>query len=312
MLNMFCPQTAPVQEECNGPIQSPKPQETSTNHTGSGNMALPLHRKKTRSPIRCHFLSPLTCVAIPCPQTSASCHLSGGPFRDSSPPRLHRARLKFRYGAKTGLTPTHHSDPECSTERCIRDLLSSVQWQLRQRRPSNMAAWATLTNVKGGAWHDANIEELTCFFGFFLRAIKPLGGISSSSGWLFNVTDPPSVCLSVSHSGFAQDMTPTPLTDTMSPEEVLCTSDNEIIKPLRSIIQNSEHSQSIWLPYDWLLQIKAWEEAELDKPIDMEQIRIDPSPFQLVERTSLHKVSTATPQWYITTCKDHVYTLIHP
>lgn len=28
----------------------------------------------------------------------------------------------------------------------------------------------------------------------------------------------------------------------------------------------------------------------MDKPIDLEQIRIDPSPFQLVERTSLHKV----------------------
>ncbi|KAF7670119.1 hypothetical protein LDENG_00050310 [Lucifuga dentata] len=54
-----------------------------------------------------------------------------------------------------------------------------------------------------------------------------------------------------------QETTPPPLTDTMSPEE-----------------------------------IKAWEEAELDKPIDMEQIRIDPSPFQLVERTSLHKTHT--------------------
>uniref|UniRef100_A0A8C5DGX9 Chloride channel protein 1-like n=1 Tax=Gouania willdenowi TaxID=441366 RepID=A0A8C5DGX9_GOUWI len=39
-------------------------------------------------------------------------------------------------------------------------------------------------------------------------------------------------------------------------------------------------------------QIKAWEEAELEKPVDMEQIRIDPSPFQLVERTSLHKTHT--------------------
>ncbi|XP_076593668.1 chloride channel protein 1-like [Chaetodon auriga] len=48
-----------------------------------------------------------------------------------------------------------------------------------------------------------------------------------------------------------------PLTDTMSPEE-----------------------------------IKAWEEEELGKPVDMEQIRIDPSPFQLVERTSLHKTHT--------------------
>ncbi|XP_056301023.1 chloride channel protein 1 isoform X2 [Pseudoliparis swirei] len=51
--------------------------------------------------------------------------------------------------------------------------------------------------------------------------------------------------------------TPTSLTDPMSPEE-----------------------------------IKTWEEEELDKPIDMEQIRIDPSPFQLVERTSLHKTHT--------------------
>uniref|UniRef100_A0A7N8XZU0 Chloride channel, voltage-sensitive 1b n=1 Tax=Mastacembelus armatus TaxID=205130 RepID=A0A7N8XZU0_9TELE len=40
------------------------------------------------------------------------------------------------------------------------------------------------------------------------------------------------------------------------------------------------------------LSIKVWEEAELDKPIDMDQIRIDPSPFQLVERTSLHKTHT--------------------
>lgn len=39
-----------------------------------------------------------------------------------------------------------------------------------------------------------------------------------------------------------------------------------------------------------LLQIKAWEEAEMDKPMEIDEIRIDPSPFQLVERTSLHKV----------------------
>uniref|UniRef100_A0A8B9KW13 Chloride channel, voltage-sensitive 1b n=1 Tax=Astyanax mexicanus TaxID=7994 RepID=A0A8B9KW13_ASTMX len=42
----------------------------------------------------------------------------------------------------------------------------------------------------------------------------------------------------------------------------------------------------------WSVQIKDWEEAELDKPIDIDQIRIDPSPFQLVERTSLHKTHT--------------------
>ncbi|KAA0703004.1 Chloride channel protein 1 [Triplophysa tibetana] len=39
-------------------------------------------------------------------------------------------------------------------------------------------------------------------------------------------------------------------------------------------------------------EIKAWEEQEQDKPIDIDQIRVDPSPFQLVERTSLHKTHT--------------------
>ncbi|XP_061597623.1 chloride channel protein 1-like [Cololabis saira] len=39
-------------------------------------------------------------------------------------------------------------------------------------------------------------------------------------------------------------------------------------------------------------EIKAWEEAEIDKPMEMDEIRVDPSPFQLVERTSLHKTHT--------------------
>lgn len=51
------------------------------------------------------------------------------------------------------------------------------------------------------------------------------------------------------------------------------------------------------------IQIKVWDEEQLDKPIDMEQIRIDPSPFQLVERTSLHKVTaphfTYIRYWYL-------------
>ncbi|XP_016133295.1 chloride channel protein 1-like isoform X2 [Sinocyclocheilus grahami] len=57
--------------------------------------------------------------------------------------------------------------------------------------------------------------------------------------------------------GQPQEPYPPPLTDTMTPE-----------------------------------QIKAWEETEMDKPLDIDQIRIDPSPFQLVERTSLHKTHT--------------------
>ncbi|XP_061092989.1 chloride channel protein 1 isoform X1 [Conger conger] len=54
-----------------------------------------------------------------------------------------------------------------------------------------------------------------------------------------------------------KEATPPPLTDNMTPEE-----------------------------------IKAWEEAELDEQIHLDQIRVDPSPFQLVERTSLHKTHT--------------------
>ncbi|XP_028454037.1 chloride channel protein 1 isoform X3 [Perca flavescens] len=39
-------------------------------------------------------------------------------------------------------------------------------------------------------------------------------------------------------------------------------------------------------------EIKAWEETEMDKPMEIDEIRVDPSPFQLVERTSLHKTHT--------------------
>ncbi|XP_016896585.2 chloride channel protein-like isoform X2 [Cynoglossus semilaevis] len=57
--------------------------------------------------------------------------------------------------------------------------------------------------------------------------------------------------------GHTQEQVPPPLLDTMTPEE-----------------------------------IKAWEEVETDKAMEIDEIRIDPSPFQLVERTSLHKTHT--------------------
>ncbi|XP_041933300.1 chloride channel protein 1a isoform X3 [Alosa sapidissima] len=57
--------------------------------------------------------------------------------------------------------------------------------------------------------------------------------------------------------GQTQDISPPALTDSMTPEE-----------------------------------IKAWEEEQMDEPLEIDQIRIDPSPFQLVERTSLHKTHT--------------------
>nr|XP_015829471.2 chloride channel protein 1a [Nothobranchius furzeri] len=39
-------------------------------------------------------------------------------------------------------------------------------------------------------------------------------------------------------------------------------------------------------------EIRAWEEAEMDLAMEMDEIRVDPSPFQLVERTSLQKTHT--------------------
>lgn len=39
-------------------------------------------------------------------------------------------------------------------------------------------------------------------------------------------------------------------------------------------------------------QIAEWEEQQLDEQVDFKNCKIDPAPFQLVEQTSLHKVST--------------------
>ncbi|TKS82222.1 Chloride channel protein 1 [Collichthys lucidus] len=78
--------TSPVQEECNGPMPSPKPQEPSTNHTGSGNMTFPLHIQTSR-PIKAVTSAPLTCVAISRPQTSEA---AAPPLTDTmSPEETH-------------------------------------------------------------------------------------------------------------------------------------------------------------------------------------------------------------------------------
>lgn len=44
-------------------------------------------------------------------------------------------------------------------------------------------------------------------------------------------------------------------------------------------------------------QILEWEEQQLDEPVNFSDCKIDPAPFQLVERTSLHKVGPATWGW---------------
>uniref|UniRef100_A0A8C0UZR1 Chloride voltage-gated channel 1 n=1 Tax=Cyanistes caeruleus TaxID=156563 RepID=A0A8C0UZR1_CYACU len=52
----------------------------------------------------------------------------------------------------------------------------------------------------------------------------------------------------------------------------------------------SEHCKSDSSPF--LCQIDAWEQEELNKNVCFDSCRVDPSPFQLVERTSLHKTHT--------------------
>uniref|UniRef100_A0A8K9Y2S7 Chloride channel, voltage-sensitive 2a n=1 Tax=Oncorhynchus mykiss TaxID=8022 RepID=A0A8K9Y2S7_ONCMY len=42
----------------------------------------------------------------------------------------------------------------------------------------------------------------------------------------------------------------------------------------------------------FLVSIAEWEEQQLDEPVDFNNCKIDPAPFQLVERTSLHKTHT--------------------
>lgn len=39
-------------------------------------------------------------------------------------------------------------------------------------------------------------------------------------------------------------------------------------------------------------EILEWEEQQLDEPVNFSDCKIDPAPFQLVERTSLHKTHT--------------------
>lgn len=48
----------------------------------------------------------------------------------------------------------------------------------------------------------------------------------------------------------------------------------------------SSRSSRFWI----VLQIAEWEEMQLDEQVNFNNCKIDPAPFQLVERTSLHKV----------------------
>ncbi|KAK5600727.1 hypothetical protein CRENBAI_011390 [Crenichthys baileyi] len=44
-----------------------------------------------------------------------------------------------------------------------------------------------------------------------------------------------------------------------------------------------------------LREIAEWEERQLDEQVNFNNCKIDPAPFQLVERTSLHKLHISKP-----------------
>uniref|UniRef100_A0A8B9SHD4 Chloride voltage-gated channel 1 n=1 Tax=Anas platyrhynchos TaxID=8839 RepID=A0A8B9SHD4_ANAPL len=63
------------------------------------------------------------------------------------------------------------------------------------------------------------------------------------------------------------------------------------VKQTHEILDNTaNYCKSDTLSF--LCQIDAWEQEELNKDVCFDCCRIDPSPFQLVERTSLHKTHT--------------------
>lgn len=105
---------------------------------------------KNRSTPQMSLLSPLTCVVLLFPQTSASCHQSGGRFRDSSPPRLHQAKLKLRYA-----TTINHGYSSNWPPKHITDPLLSLQWQFRQ-------------------WHQStNVSEMVYAWRIFIQWVWP-------------------------------------------------------------------------------------------------------------------------------------------
>ncbi|KAK5854774.1 hypothetical protein PBY51_004939 [Eleginops maclovinus] len=79
--------------------------------------------------------------------------------------------------------------------------------------------------------------------------------------------------------GQSQEPCPPPLSDPMTPDEVGS-------RKLKADPCNKKN------PDEMIYRSPAWEEEEMDKPMEIDEIRIDPSPFQLVERTSLHKTHT--------------------
>uniref|UniRef100_A0A8C3DKN2 Chloride voltage-gated channel 1 n=1 Tax=Corvus moneduloides TaxID=1196302 RepID=A0A8C3DKN2_CORMO len=65
------------------------------------------------------------------------------------------------------------------------------------------------------------------------------------------------------------------------------------LKQMSETLEPQQHSGSCKSDSSsFLCQIDAWEQEELNKNVCFDSCRVDPSPFQLVERTSLHKTHT--------------------
>uniref|UniRef100_A0A7N8YPH4 Chloride channel 2c n=1 Tax=Mastacembelus armatus TaxID=205130 RepID=A0A7N8YPH4_9TELE len=67
-----------------------------------------------------------------------------------------------------------------------------------------------------------------------------------------------------------------------------CDQETEQMICLKSLNAAKAHFHSLVC----VLQIAEWEEMQLDEQVNFNNCKIDPAPFQLVERTSLHKTHT--------------------
>uniref|UniRef100_A0A8C1WPH7 Chloride channel 2c n=1 Tax=Cyprinus carpio TaxID=7962 RepID=A0A8C1WPH7_CYPCA len=82
-----------------------------------------------------------------------------------------------------------------------------------------------------------------------------------------------------------------------STESMLLLGSVERAQLLALLKQRSQHlrkenAPTIPISYKVHFQIEEWEEQQLDEQVNFNNCKIDPAPFQLVERTSLHKTHT--------------------
>ncbi|KAM6989661.1 chloride channel protein 2a isoform 8-T8 [Tautogolabrus adspersus] len=72
-------------------------------------------------------------------------------------------------------------------------------------------------------------------------------------------------------------------TETPNSSQTLSCADHD-----KELLEDSAEVEDCMSPSE----VAEWEEQQLDEPVDFKNCKIDPAPFQLVERTSLHKTHT--------------------